>query len=47
MFNEPFIPVMLTIAALVGFFSLYGAVLYMQARADKRSGKGYPDNSNK
>ena len=46
MFNEPFIPVMFTIAILVGFFALYGVVLYAQARADKRNGKSYPDNSN-
>ena len=46
MLNEPFVPVMITIAALVGFFAMYGVVLYVQARSDKRTGKSYPDNSN-
>ncbi|MCH2145231.1 MAG: hypothetical protein MK082_08810 [Phycisphaerales bacterium] len=44
--NAAFTPVMITIGLFLVFFSFYGVVLLAQAKADRRSGKAYPDHSN-
>lgn len=45
-FNAPFIPVMLTIAFIVGIMVLYGILFLGQAKIDKSREKSYKDHSN-